>query len=81
MQWSSDGPFVWTVREGKAHQIAVEIAQRNSNSVLVLSDDLTADDVVVTEGVQTLREGGEVREVNQAGRVQSDAAPAEKTTL
>ena len=81
VQWSSDGPFVWTVREGKAHQVAVEIAQRNSNSVLVLSDDLTADDVVVTEGVQTLREGGEVREVNRAGSVQSDAAPAEKTTL
>ena len=81
VQWSSDGPFVWTVREGKAHQVAVEIAQRNSNSVLVLSDDLTADDVVVTEGVQTLREGGEVREVNRAGSVQSDAAPTEKTTL
>ncbi|WP_394419450.1 efflux RND transporter periplasmic adaptor subunit [Sulfitobacter sp. 1A13421] len=81
VQWSSDGPFVWTVREGKAHQVAVEIAQRNSNSVLVLSDDLTADDVVVTEGVQTLREGGEVREVNRASSVQSDAAPAEKTTL
>ena len=81
VQWSSDGPFVWTVREGKAHQVAVEIAQRNSNSVLVLSDDLTADDVVVTEGVQTLREGGEVREVNRAGSVQSDAVPTEKTTL
>ena len=81
VQWSSDGPFVWTVRGGKAHQVAVEIAQRNSNSVLVLSDDLTADDVVVTEGVQTLREGGEVREVNRAGSVQSDAVPTEKTTL
>ncbi len=81
VQWSSDGPFVWAVREGKAHQVAVEIAQRNSDSVLVLSDELTAEDVVVTEGVQTLREGGEVREANRSGRAQSGAAISEKTTL
>jgi RND family efflux transporter MFP subunit len=81
VQWSSDGPFVWTVREGKAHQVAVEIAQRNSNSVLVLSEGLTAEDVVVTEGVQTLREGGEVQEANRAGSVQSGAASSRKTTL
>lgn len=81
VQWSSDGPFVWTVREGKTHQVTVEIAQRNSDSVLVLSEGLIAADVVVTEGVQTLREGGDVREVNRSGSVQSDAAPAEKKTL
>lgn len=81
VQWSSDGPFVWAVREGKAHQVAVEIAQRNSNSVLVLSEGLTAEDVVVTEGVQTLREGGDVQEANRAGSVQSGAAPSRKTTL
>ncbi len=81
VQWSSDGPFVWAVREGKAHQVAVEIAQRNSDSVLVLSDNLTATDVVVTEGVQTLREGGDVREANQSGSVQSDAASLEKKSL
>ncbi|EDQ03667.1 Multidrug resistance protein MdtA (plasmid) [Sulfitobacter indolifex] len=81
VQWSSDGPFVWAVREGKAQQVAVEIAQRNSDSVLVLSEELAATDVVVTEGVQTLREGGDVREANQSGSVQSDAASPEKKSL
>jgi RND family efflux transporter MFP subunit len=60
VQWSSDGPFVWAVRENKATQVAVEIVQRNSDQVLVFSDSLAAGDLVVTEGVQTLREGAEV---------------------
>ena len=59
----------------------MEIAQRNSDSVLVLSEELAATDVVVTEGVQTLREGGDVREANQSGSVQSDAASPEKKSL
>ncbi len=63
VQWSRDGPFVWVVREGKAVKVAVTIAQRNSDSVLVTSDDLAAGDAVVTEGVQSLREGAEVSPV------------------
>lgn len=60
LQWSSDGPFVWVVRDAKAVRVNVEIAQRNSDEVLVTSDDLLAGDLVVTEGVQTLREGADV---------------------
>jgi RND family efflux transporter MFP subunit len=60
VQWSSEGPFVWAVREGKAVQVPVVIEQRNSDEVLVTSDDLAAGDMVVTEGVQTLRDGAEV---------------------
>lgn len=60
VQWSSDGPFVWAVRDGKAAQVPVSIAQRNSDAVLVTSDDLSEGELVVTEGVQTLRDGAEV---------------------
>lgn len=60
LQWSSEGPFVWVVRDGKVTRVAVEIRQRNSDSVLVDSDVLKAGDEIVTEGVQTLREGAEV---------------------
>nr|WP_323777806.1 efflux RND transporter periplasmic adaptor subunit [Amylibacter sp.] len=60
LQWSSEGPFVWVVRDGKVTRVAVEIRQRNSDSVLVDSDLLKAGDEIVTEGVQTLREGAEV---------------------
>ncbi len=65
VQWSSEGPFVWAVRDGKAAQVAVAIAQRNSDEVLVTSEGLRKDDMVVTEGVQTLREGAEVEIVSQ----------------
>ncbi|MCQ0093291.1 efflux RND transporter periplasmic adaptor subunit [Roseovarius sp. M141] len=60
VQWSSDGPFVWAVRDGKVAQVAVSIVQRESDAVLVTSDDLEVGETVVTEGVQTLRDGAEV---------------------
>lgn len=60
VQWSGDGPFVWAVRDGRVAQVAVSIAQRESDAVLVTSDDLKAGETVVTEGVQTLRNGAEV---------------------
>lgn len=63
LQWSSEGPFVWVVREGRVAQVPVAIAQRNSDVVLITSDDLKAGEPVVTEGVQTLRDGAEVTPV------------------
>lgn len=65
VQWSSEGPFVWAVRDGKVSQVAVAIVQRNSDEVLVTSEGLKKDDMVVTEGVQTLREGAKVNIVSQ----------------
>jgi RND family efflux transporter MFP subunit len=79
VQWSSDGPFVWAVRDGKAAQVPVAIVQRNADSVLVTADGLTPDDVVVTEGVQTLRPGAEVAPAEtEAARA---ATPAAEDTL
>lgn len=66
VQWSSTGPFVWAVREGKAAQVPVVIVQRNADAVLVTSDDLKSGEDVVTEGVQTLRPGSEVAPVSDA---------------
>lgn len=60
LQWSSAGPFVWAVRDGKAAQVPVAIAQRNEDSVLVTSQELAPGEMVVTEGVQTLSDGAEV---------------------
>jgi len=59
VQWSSDGSFVWAVRDGKAVRVPIVIRQRNADSVLVEAE-LTQDDMVVTEGVQTLRPGADV---------------------
>lgn len=59
IQWGTDGAFVWTVNGGKARRVPVRIVQRNTQNVLVEAD-LASGDMVVTEGVQSLRDGDEV---------------------
>lgn len=60
VQWSSEGPYVWAVRDGKSVRVPVTIRQRNADAVLV-EGALEIGEPVVTEGVQSLRPGGEVR--------------------
>ncbi len=59
LQWSSEGAFVWAVRDGKATRVAVTIRQRNTDDVLI-DGDLRSGEQVVVEGVQNLRAGSEV---------------------
>lgn len=59
VQWSNEGSFVWVVRDDTAHRVPVTIRQRNRDLVLV-DGDLAAGDLVVIEGVQSLREGASV---------------------
>lgn len=63
VQWSSEGSFVWIVRDGTAARVPVAIRQRNSDLVLV-DGALAVGDLVVTEGVQTLRDGAAVSIMN-----------------
>ncbi|HRE03947.1 MAG TPA: efflux RND transporter periplasmic adaptor subunit, partial [Ilumatobacteraceae bacterium] len=60
IQWGNDGAYVWVVADGKAKRTPVKIVQRNTDSVLVQAA-LTPSEQVVTEGVQTVREGAAVR--------------------
>ena len=57
IQWSSDGSFVWIARDDKAERVPVRIRQRNSDSVLV-EGAIAPGDLVIIEGVQSLRPGG-----------------------
>ena len=59
VQWSSEGSYVWAVREGRAERVPVAIRERDADAVLVEAD-LRPGDPVVVEGVQTLRPGSEV---------------------
>ena len=59
IQWGATGAFVWVVRDGKASRLPIRILQRNADSVLVEAD-LAPGDLVVTEGVQSLRPDAEV---------------------
>lgn len=74
VQWSANGAFVWVVREGKAVRVPVVIRQRNADSVLVEAD-LAPGEQVVTEGVQALRPGAEVRIAAPQARLDPAAAP------
>ena len=60
VQWDSDGAYVWRIVEDKAEKVRLRIVQRNPDAVLVEAD-LKAGDLVITEGVQRVREGGAVR--------------------
>lgn len=56
VQWSTDGAYVWIVRDGTALRTPVRVVQRNADSILV--DGAFADgDQVVVEGVQGVRDG------------------------
>jgi RND family efflux transporter MFP subunit len=63
VQWDRRGSFVWKIVEGAARRAQIDILQRESGIVIV-QGDLQAGDSVVVEGIQRLREGAKVAEVN-----------------
>ncbi|RTE85583.1 MULTISPECIES: efflux RND transporter periplasmic adaptor subunit [Gammaproteobacteria] len=56
LMWGAEGAYVWRVNDDKAERVNVEIQQRRRGEILVESA-LTAQDIIVVEGVQTLRPG------------------------
>ena len=60
VQWDSQGSFVWRVVEQKSSKVRVSIVQRNPDYVLV-KGNLADGDLIVTQGLQRVREGGPVR--------------------
>jgi multidrug efflux pump subunit AcrA (membrane-fusion protein) len=76
VQWSSEGAFVWVVRDDKAARVPVIIRQRNSDQVLI-DGDLKPGELVVIEGVQSLRPGTDVS-VKSKAAAKSAALPTAK---
>jgi RND family efflux transporter MFP subunit len=60
IQWGTNGAYVWAVAEGKAKRIPVRVIQRNTETVLI-DAPFVSGDMVVTEGTQSVSEGGDVR--------------------
>lgn len=75
LQWSSEGAFVWAVRDEKAERVAVEIRQRNAESIMV-DAKLQAGEMIVVEGVQNLRPGSTVEIANPPEAARASMAPA-----
>lgn len=60
LQWGADGPYVWSVREGRAERVTVSVVQRREGRVLI-DAALDQHENVVAEGVQRMRQGTPVR--------------------
>lgn len=75
VQWSREGAYVWVIREGKAQRLGLRILQRSADRVLVQAD-FQPGDLVVIEGVQSIRPGAEVQVRNTLAANGSSAAKA-----
>lgn len=64
VQWDAEGSYVWRVTDNKSGKVRVQVVQRNPDSVLVKAE-LAQGDLLVTEGLQRVREGGVVRIGNE----------------
>lgn len=60
IQWGADGAFIWRVDDSRAQRVPVRIVQRNTDNVLIEAK-VASGDLIVTEGVQSIREGDEIR--------------------
>ena len=67
IQWGTDGAYIWAVENGKAKRVPVRIIQRNTETVLI-DAPVEGGDMVVTEGTQSVSEGGDVRIAGQEQR-------------
>lgn len=70
--WGSDGAYVWQVEDGKARRVPVRIIQRNTETVLI-DAEIDSGDMVVTEGTQSVSDGGEVRVAGEEPRTANAA--------
>lgn len=75
IQWGTDGAYIWTVEAGKAKRLPVRVIQRNTETVLV-DADIAEGDTVVTEGVQSLTDGGAVQVAGGGEQRAADAGGA-----
>lgn len=72
VQWDRSGSFVWKVVEGAARRADIAIARRQSGIVIVRGE-IDAGDRVVVEGVQRLRDGAMVTEVDETPAMFGDS--------
>ncbi|MGU3401028.1 efflux RND transporter periplasmic adaptor subunit [Brucellaceae bacterium D45D] len=73
IQWSADGSYIWRIENGIAKRITARIVQRNANSILV-DGALKQGDMIVTQGVQTVRDDQPVRIMDEQGTARADPA-------
>ena len=56
VQWGADGAYVWSINNGTARRIDVQVVQRREGRVLV-AGEFGDSEVVVVEGIQRMQDG------------------------
>ena len=74
VQWGADGAYIWVAEDGKAARREVRLVKRLAGEILIESD-LRPGSRVVTEGVQAVRAGGNLNDIDP-GRAANQAAQA-----
>jgi len=64
IQWDRNGSYVWRVDGEGVKRAPITVLERQSGRVLVASPDLKEGDKVVVEGLQRLRDGAKIAELN-----------------
>lgn len=55
VQWGADGAYIWSIVDGRATRVAVQIVQRREGRVLIEGE--LDEDIIVVEGTQRMRDG------------------------
>ncbi len=63
VQWGADGAYIWVEEDGKAARREVRLVKRLAGEILIESD-VRPGSRVVTEGVQAVRAGSSLRDLN-----------------
>jgi hypothetical protein len=63
VQWGADGAYVWVSEEGRASRREVRLVKRLAGAILI-EGDLSEGDAVVIEGVQSVRAGVLLKQLN-----------------
>lgn len=74
VQWGTEGAFVWVADEERARRVPVRLVERLQGHILV-EGDLSQGDMIIGEGVQSMREGIALRVID-ARAVAKDARDA-----
>ena len=56
LQWGADGAYVWSIVDGVAMRVPVQVIERRDGRVLI-DGELNNGDIIVVEGTQRMRNG------------------------
>jgi len=82
VQWGADGAYIWIEEDGKAARRDVQLVKRLSGEILIEAD-IPLGTRVITEGVQAVRAGASLRDLNPvlgddpAARTAAETQPVE----